>query len=42
MIIYEKLFRVLCLGLITVILVFIGTASADLQTGLVAYWPFNG
>lgn len=31
-----------CLGLIVVMFVFISTSSANLSTGLVAYYPFNG
>jgi hypothetical protein len=38
----SRIFTSLCLGFIAVIFMFTSIASADLTTGLVAYWPFNG
>lgn len=37
----NTIFR-LSIGIVAIFFVFIGTASADLTTGLVAYYPFNG
>jgi hypothetical protein len=38
----SRIFNLLCLGLIVVNFMFISIASADITTGLVAYYPFNG
>jgi hypothetical protein len=38
----SRIVTLLCLGLIAVIFMFISTVSADLTSGLVAHYPFNG